>query len=124
MSIKGSCHCGNVAFLIDGSIPEKLVRCTCSFCSKRGALHAYYAPEQFKLLTPASHMGTYRWQSKLVAHNFCPTCGIAVYSDSPNFQRDGSWDGKTRRICINARLFEDFDAASYPVDVIDGKNLW
>jgi hypothetical protein len=124
MSIKGSCHCGQVAFLIEGEIPVKLVRCTCSFCSKRGALHAYYAPDQFKLTTSESNSGTYRWQSKMVAHHFCPSCGIAVYSDSPNFQMDGSWDGKTRRICVNARLFDGFDAASHPVDVIDGKNLW
>ncbi|MEJ8856923.1 hypothetical protein WKW79_20275 [Variovorax robiniae] len=37
---------------------------------------------------------------------------------------DGKWDGKTRRIGANARLFRDFDAAIAPVKVIDGKNLW
>ena len=124
MSIKGSCHCGKVAFAIAGDIPEKLIRCTCSFCSKRGALHAYYSPEQFTLTSATAEMATYRWQSKMVAHNFCPTCGIAVYSDSPKFEMNGSWDGKTRVICVNARLFDGFDAASHPVDVIDGKNLW
>jgi hypothetical protein len=124
MSLKGGCHCGQVAFEIEGEIPEKLVRCTCSFCAKRGALHAYYAPEQFKLTTSQSDLGTYRWQLKMVGHSFCPTCGIAAFSDSPKFQMDGSWDGKTRQICVNAHLFDNFDAVSYPVDVIDGKNLW
>jgi transketolase N-terminal domain/subunit len=42
----------------------------------------------------------------------------------PDFQRDGSWDGKTRRIAVNARLLDDFEAADWPVTVIDGKNLW
>ena len=28
------------------------------------------------------------------------------------------------RIGVNARLFDDFDAATAPVPVIDGKNLW
>src|SRR6266852_6778207 len=61
---------------------------------------------------------------KLVAHNFCPSCGCAVFSDSPAFQPDGTWDGTTRRYAVNPRLFDDFDAAEAPVTVIDGKNLW
>jgi hypothetical protein len=124
MPITGSCHCGQIAFEIDGEIPPKLTRCTCSFCAKRGALHAYYEPAQFKLTTPLAGLATYRWNSKLVAHNFCPNCGCATFSDSPDFKPDGTWDGSTRRIGVNARLFDDFDAAAAPVQVIDGKNLW
>jgi len=112
MPITGSCHCGANAFEIEGEIPEKLTRCTCSFCAKRGALLAYFQPEQFKLTTLAGNLATYRWNSKLVAHNFCPTCGCAVFSDT------------TRRYAVNARLFDNFDAAEAPVTVIDGKNLW
>lgn len=51
-------------------------------------------------------------------------CGCATYTDSPAFQPDGSWDGATRRIAVNARLFDDFDAACAEVAVIDGKHLW
>lgn len=124
--ISGSCHRGQVAFQIDGEIPAKLTRCTCSFCSKRGVLHAYYQPEQFHLAeTDAGDAdATYRWQSKLVAHHHCAICGCGTFSDSPAFEQDGSWDQKTRRISVNARLFDDFDAALAPIEVIDGKNLW
>lgn len=122
--ISGSCHCGQVAFRIDGEIPEKLTRCTCSFCSKRGVLHAYYPPEQFHLTKSGDSDAVYRWQSKLVAHHFCSACGCGTFSDSPAFEPDGSWDKKTRRISVNARLFDNFDAALAPVEVIDGKNLW
>ena len=38
-------------------------------------------------------------------------------------ETDGSWDGKTRRIGVNARLLDNIDAAAAPVQVIDGKNL-
>jgi hypothetical protein len=38
--VTGSCHCGGTAFEIEAEIPEKLTRCTCSFCAKRGALYA------------------------------------------------------------------------------------
>ena len=124
MPLKGSCHCGRVAFEVDGDIPPELTRCTCSFCSKRGALYAYFEPKQFRLTTPQADNATYRWRTKMVAHYFCPVCGCAAYSDSPAFTPDGKWDGETRRIGINARLFDNFEAADRAVKVIDGKNLW
>jgi hypothetical protein len=42
---------------------------------------------------------------------------------APRFSRT-AWDGKTRRLGVNARLFGDFDATAAPVTVIDGKNFW
>lgn len=124
MSITGRCHCGKVAFEIDGEIPPRLTRCTCSFCAKRGALIAYYRPDQLRVTSSGGPGATYRWNTRLVAHHFCDVCGCATFSDSPAFERDGSWDKVTRRLGVNARLFDGFDAATAPVDVIDGKNLW
>ncbi len=40
MSVKGSCHCGATQFEV-GEAPTRLIRCTCSFCAKRGALWSY-----------------------------------------------------------------------------------
>jgi hypothetical protein len=40
------------------------------------------------------------------------------------FEVDGSWEGQTRVICVNARLLDDFEAADWPVRVLDGKRLW
>ena len=78
MTLKGSCHCGSTKFEVTEA-PETVTRCTCSFCSKRGALWAYYDLAHFTLLTPRDTVATYRWNSKMVAHNFCPTCGSTVY---------------------------------------------
>ncbi|MES2352364.1 MAG: GFA family protein [Pseudomonadota bacterium] len=124
MTITGSCHCGKTTFQIDGGLPDALTRCTCSFCAKRGALLAYYTPAQFHVTSAAPDDATYRWNTRLVAHHFCANCGCATYSDSPAFEMDGSWDQHTRRIGVNARLFDNFDAATAHVEVIDGKNLW
>ena len=124
MTITGSCHCGKVAFTIEGDIPPELTRCTCSFCSKRGTLYAYFEPSMFLLTSPETDSAIYRWNTKMVAHNFCANCGCGTFSDSPAFEPDGTWDGTTRRIGVNARLFDDFDASAAPVIVIDGKNLW
>jgi hypothetical protein len=124
MTIAGSCHCGKTTFRIEGELPTNLTRCTCLFCAKRGALWAYYKPDQFQVTTPVTDDAIYRWNTKLVAHHFCPVCGCTTFSNSPDFQPDGSWDKNSRRIGVNARLFDDFDAAEAPVEVIDGKNLW
>ena len=50
MILNGHCHCGRNAFTVDGELPENLTRCTCTFCSKRGHLYAYYRPDQFKVM--------------------------------------------------------------------------
>lgn len=33
MTSKGSCHCGNVAFEVDGT-PDKAMSCNCSICQR------------------------------------------------------------------------------------------
>lgn len=124
MTVTGSCHCGKTAFSISGEIPAELTRCTCSFCSKRGVLWAYYEPGQFRVTTPDRDDATYRWHTKLVEHHFCPACGCGTFSNTPAYAADGSWDKTTRRIGVNARLFDDYDAALAPTTVIDGKHLW
>jgi len=89
----------------------------------QGALLAYCEPAQFHLTTPSAG-AVRRWQTKQVAHHFCPDCGCAIFSDSPAFEPDGQWDGITRRIGVNAWLFDGFDEALASVVVIDGKHLW
>jgi hypothetical protein len=123
MPLTGRCHCGRNVFEVQGELPATLTRCTCSFCSKRGHLYAYFEPSQLKIVQADSD-AVYRWNTKLVDNHFCSACGCEVYGNSPDFKPDGKWDGVTRRIGINARLLDDFEAADYPVTVIDGKNLW
>ena len=74
MPITGSCHCKDTTFSIDGEIPAKLTRCTCSICSKHGALYAYYQPQQFKVTSTPQFDATYRWNTMQVAHHVCDRC--------------------------------------------------
>lgn len=122
MKLRGSCHCGATTFEVTEA-PETVTSCTCSFCSKSGGLWAYYRPDQFTLTTPREAVATYRWQTKLVAHNFCPTCGCSTFGESPDFST-GEPDFDNPKIGVNARLFDDFDLGAVPVTVIDGRNLW
>ena len=122
MKIKGSCHCGATAFEVS-AVPENVTQCTCSFCSKRGALWAYYTPSQFRLATPAANLSTYRWGSKTIKHHFCGTCGCGTFTETPDWST-GEPDFDNPKVSVNARLFDDFDLDAVEVVVIDGRNLW
>ena len=122
MTIKGSCHCGSTQFELSEA-PAGVTRCTCSLCSKRGALWAYYTPAQFRLTTPVEKVATYLWNSRTVKHHFCADCGCGTYSESPDWST-GKPDFENPRVGVNARLLDDFDLDAVPVTVVDGKNLW
>jgi hypothetical protein len=122
MAIKGSCHCKATAFEVSAA-PENVTQCTCSFCSKRGALWAYYTPDQFTLETSMTNVATYRWGSKTIKHHFCPVCGCGTFTETPDWST-GEPNFDNPKISVNARLFDDFDLDKVEVVVIDGKNLW
>ena len=122
MAIKGSCKCGATQFEVSSG-PDSVTSCTCSYCSKRGALWAYYKPAEFRLTTARDRVSTYQWGSYTVKHHFCGICGCTTYSESPSWA-DGKPDFDNPQVSVNARLFDDFDLAAVPVTTIDGRNLW
>jgi len=122
MRLTGSCHCGGTTFEVSEA-PGSVTRCTCTFCSKRGALWAYYKPEQFRLTSPPARVSTYRWNSKTIQHHFCATCGCGTFSQTPDWS-SGVADFEHPKISVNARLFDDFELEAVPVEVIDGRNMW
>jgi hypothetical protein len=61
MSVNGSCHCRATQFTV-AKRPATVTRCTCSFCTKRGALWAYQDHEDnFVLTTARERVSTYQW---------------------------------------------------------------
>ncbi|KAJ3032229.1 hypothetical protein HDV00_007950 [Rhizophlyctis rosea] len=127
--LTAACYCRSTTFTVSHP-PSHLTRCTCTFCSKRGVLWAYYPTSSFTL---KSNTNNATWKNSIGAdHHFCAKCGCGTYSETPEFEKDeenGGFkivEGK-RKISINARLLEDgFDVESGDVniEVIDGKNLW
>ncbi len=122
MIIKGSCHCKATQFEVSAA-PASVTACTCSYCSKRGALWAYYTPKEFRLTTARDRVATYQWNSYTVQHHFCAICGCTTYSESPDWS-SGTPDFDNPRIGVNARLFDDFDLTTVEHKEIDGKTLW
>lgn len=101
MSQKGSCHCGRIAFEVEGE-PGDVLECNCSHCQRKGYLLWFTGRAQVKMLTPESDMATYTFNRHVIEHKFCPTCGCAPFG----FGVDPS--GNTTA-AINVRCLETVD---------------
>ena len=77
----GACHCGAVKFTAE--LPLGLAsarRCTCSICRMRGAVAVTSTHDGFTIHEGADKLATYRFNTKKIAHHFCPTCGCAPFA--------------------------------------------
>lgn len=115
MKHQGSCHCGRIAFEVEGDI-ERAIACNCSICQRKGALMWFVPREQLRLLTPEDNAATYTFNKHVIQHRFCPVCGIHPYGEG------AAPDGK-RMAAINLRCIENIDLDSIPVTHYDGKAL-
>lgn len=114
MNHKGSCHCGKVAFEVEGEIKSAL-SCNCSMCRRRGSLLWFVPRADLKLLTPESAASTYTFNKHVIQHRFCPVCGIHPYGEGT--------DPKGHAMAaINIRCIEDIDPESVPVQHYDGRS--
>jgi hypothetical protein len=76
MVYKGSCHCGRIAFEVDGAL-GKVIECNCSHYSRKGYLLWFVPRAQLRLATPESDLATYMFNKHVIKHHFCPDCGCA-----------------------------------------------
>ena len=51
MKYKGSCHCGRVAFEVEGELSQ-VMACNCSICQRKGSLLWNMPHDKMRLLTP------------------------------------------------------------------------
>lgn len=78
--IGGACHCGTVRFrvrLTDGLNTAR--RCTCSYCSMRGAIAVSAPLDGFTILTGEDALGRYQFNTRTAEHYFCSRCGIYTH---------------------------------------------
>lgn len=112
---KGSCHCGKVAFRVEGELQGALA-CNCSICSRKGSLLWFVPRDSMQLLTPEGELDTYTFNKHAIKHRFCRTCGIHPYGEGV--------DPKGNRMAaINIRCLEDIDLDAIPVRHFDGRSL-
>ena len=114
MIYKGSCHCGRVAFEVEGTVDSAL-SCNCSICQRKGSLLWFVPRDKLRLLTPEENASTYTFNKHAIKHRFCPNCGMNPYAEG--------MDPKGNPMAaVNIRCLEGIELASIPVTHFDGRS--
>ena len=113
---EGSCHCGAVRFSYDGEAITSGLRCTCSICSRKGALMSPQAipVDVLKVEAQSDDLGLYQFDTKIAKHYFCRRCGIYTHNEMAR---------KPGHCRVNLGCIENLDTSDFEVAVFDGKNL-
>ncbi|MGK9236366.1 GFA family protein [Inquilinus limosus] len=115
MLYKGSCHCGRVAFEVEGELTGA-VSCNCSICSRKGALLWAVPHGSLRLRAAPQDLAAYEFNRHAIRHRFCRSCGIHPFAEDVE-------EGAERSVYINIRCLEDIDLASVPVHEFDGRSM-
>lgn len=109
---QGSCHCGQIAFEVEGDI-NQVIECNCTHCSRKG-YSLWFAPRrQFRLMTPESNLSTYTFNKHVINHHFCGKCGCAPFG----FGTDPKGN---ETVAVNTRCLPKLDRAVLKVMPYDG----
>jgi len=114
MKYQGSCHCGQVAFEVEGNI-EGAMSCNCSMCQRKGALMWFVPRENLHVTRGDRGMASYTFNKHVIQHKFCPTCGIHPFGE-------GTDSSGKAMAAINARCLENVDLAVLNITHYDGRS--
>jgi hypothetical protein len=115
MVYQGSCHCGKIAFEVEGELTGAMA-CNCSICQRKGALMWFVPRDQLRLRTDDSALATYTFNKHAIKHRFCANCGIHPYGEAV--------DPKGNHMAaINIRCLEGVELGTVPVQHFDGRAL-
>lgn len=114
MTYQGSCHCGRVAFEVDGEI-QGVISCNCSMCQRKGSLLWFVPRASLTLKTPDGNAGTYLFNKHVIRHRFCPVCGIHPYGE-------GTDPKGNAMAAVNIRCLEGIELDGIAVTAFDGRS--
>ena len=115
MIYQGSCHCGRIAYEVEGTL-EQVMECNCSICSRRGALLWFLPRAQLRLATPEADMSTYTFNKHKIKHRFCSKCGCAPFGE-------GADPKGNLMAAVNVRCLEDVELSKLTIKSFDGRKL-
>ncbi len=73
------CHCGAIEAEIADINLDKILKCNCSICKRKGAIMSMVKNENFKIIRGQVHLKLYRFHSKVAKHFFCSICGVYTH---------------------------------------------
>jgi hypothetical protein len=114
MVYRGGCHCGRIAFEVEGDI-ARVIECNCSICTKRGYLLWFVPRAELRLATPEAELATYTFRTGRIRHHFCPSCGCAPFGV-------GTDQSGAARAAVNVRCLEGVDPSTLTIVPFDGRS--
>jgi len=107
------CHCGDLAFEVEGEIAE-VIRCNCSICVRKAALLWFAPAAAVRWTRGANQAASYQFGAHRIRHRFCPRCGIHVC---------GELEGPDGRpiVAVNARCIDALALDGLRVIDYDGR---
>ena len=115
MTYNGSCHCGAIAFTVEGEI-KQVNDCNCSHCRRKGYLLWFVPRDQLKLSTPEDKLSTYTFNKHVIKHHFCATCGCAPFGV-------GADPKGNAMAAVNVRCLEGVEPSILKIVSIDGRSF-
>ena len=77
---KLSCHCKGVEIEVNISEPlNKIIKCNCSLCERRGAAMTMVGPDDFNIIKGEKLLRLYQYHTNVAKHYFCSNCGIYTH---------------------------------------------
>ena len=113
MAYEGSCHCGTMAFTVDGDLPAAAISCNCSHCRRKGFLLSFVPAERFAVTAGEEALVTYTFNTHKLRHRFCPSCGTQAFAEGTG--PDGA---ETR--AVNLRCVPACDLEAITIQQVDG----
>jgi hypothetical protein len=110
---KGGCHCGRVRFEVEAPAPLEVLDCNCTMCGRSAYLHLIVAKAQFRLVSGADALTTYRFNTGAAQHLFCSVCGVKSFY-VPRSHPDG--------YSVNARCLDGVALDELVVTPFDGRD--
>ena len=116
---KLTCHCGAVEAEINISNKlEKILRCNCSICKRKGAIMSIVKNEDFNITKGEDKLSLYEFYTKVAKHYFCTECGIYTHHNP----RSAPTMTGFNLGCVDEVKVEDlkeianFDGLNHPMD--------
>ena len=112
---KFKCHCGAVEAEIKVNYIEKVLRCNCSICKRKGAIMSIVKNEDFKITKGFETLKLYQFNTKVAKHYFCSICGI--YTHHRSFTNPENYE-------FNVACIDNVDTFIYEnIPVFNGNKL-
>ena len=67
---KLKCHCGAIEAKIDIENLEKIMRCNCSICKRKGAIMSMVKNDKFKVTKGKDKLKLYQFHTRVAKHFF------------------------------------------------------